>query len=41
MGITFGTMSWLEWGVVMGLVMGILGASAGAWRRGTSLRPTW
>lgn len=41
MGLTFGTISWLQWGVIIGLIMGILGASAGAWRRGTSLRPTW
>jgi hypothetical protein len=41
MGITFGTISWLQGGVVIGLVMGIIGGSAGAWRSRTSLRPTW
>jgi hypothetical protein len=41
MGITFGTISWLQWGVVIGLVMGIIGGSAGAWRSRTSLRLTW
>lgn len=40
-GITFGTISWLQWGVVIGLVMGIIAGSAGAWRRKTPLRPTW
>ncbi|HEY4088694.1 MAG TPA: hypothetical protein VGM43_22345 [Bryobacteraceae bacterium] len=40
-GIIFGTLSWLQWGVIMGATMGIVGGLAGARRRATPLRPTW
>jgi hypothetical protein len=41
MGIALGTVLWLQWGVIIGVVTGIIGASAGVWRRASRQSPAW